>query len=37
MTTGAWVMLGVTWSVIAFFTLTFFVAVLRSPSREDGE
>jgi hypothetical protein len=31
MTTGAWIMLAVTWSVIVFFTVTFFVAVVRKP------
>jgi len=27
----------VTWSVIAFFTLKFFIKVVRTPPREDGE
>jgi ABC-type Co2+ transport system permease subunit len=29
MTTSAWIMLGITWAVIAFTTIYFFVAVLR--------
>jgi len=37
MTTAAWTMLGVTWAVILFFTLRFFLAVLRKPPRQDGE
>jgi len=32
MTVSAWVMLGLTWSVIVFFTLRFFGRVLRSRS-----
>lgn len=34
MTTAAWIMLGVTWSVIVFFTATFFIAVVRKPPRD---
>jgi hypothetical protein len=30
-------MLAVTWAVIAFFTVTLFVAVLRAPGADDGE
>lgn len=30
-------MLAITWTVIAFFTITLFVAVLRSPPADDGE
>lgn len=30
MTTGAWIMLGITWAVIASATITFFVMVLRN-------
>ena len=30
MTTSAWIMLGVTWAVIAFLTISFFVMVLRN-------
>jgi hypothetical protein len=39
MTTSAWLMLAVTWSVIAFFTVRFFLAVLKTPMRPgpDGE
>jgi len=36
MTTSAWIMLAVTWSVIVYFTVTFFLAVLRKPPR-DGD
>ena len=32
MTAAAWTMLGVTWSVILFFTVRFFVKVLRNPT-----
>jgi len=31
MTTAAWVMLGITWAVICFFTGKFFLRVLRTP------
>lgn len=34
MTTSAWMMLAVTWAVIGFFTLKFFLAVLRTPPRD---
>lgn len=34
MTTAAWVMLGATWSVIAFFAGKFLLAVIRTPPRE---
>jgi hypothetical protein len=37
MTTAAWLMLTITWSVIAFFTLKFFLAVLRTPPERDAE
>ena len=33
MTTGAWIMLTVTWTVIILFTVGFFVAVVRTPPR----
>jgi len=33
MTTAAWVMLGITWAVICFFTGKFFLRVLRTPAR----
>lgn len=36
MTVAAWIMLAVTWSVIAVFTVRFFVAVVRTPPR-DGD
>ena len=32
MTTAAWAMLAVTWSVIVFFTVRFFAKVLRNPA-----
>ena len=32
MTPAAWLMLGVTWSVILYFTIRFFVKVLRNPT-----
>jgi hypothetical protein len=35
MTASAWTMLAVTWAVIAFFTLKFFLAVLRTPPKDD--
>jgi hypothetical protein len=28
-TTSAWIMLGITWTVVASITITFFVMVLR--------
>ena len=31
MTRGAWAMLILTWGVITFFTVRFFVMVLRKP------
>jgi hypothetical protein len=31
MTRAAWIMLAITWSVIAFFTGRFFLKVLRTP------
>jgi hypothetical protein len=34
MTGTAWLMLGVTWSVVIFFTAKFFLKVLRTPPRE---
>jgi len=37
MTGSAWIMLAVTWSVVAFFTARFFLRVLRTPTREDGD
>jgi hypothetical protein len=35
MTRNAWLMLIVTWSVVIFFTAKFFIAVVRTPPRED--
>ena len=35
MTRNAWLMLIVTWSVVIFFTARFFIAVVRTPPRED--
>ena len=37
MTAAAWAMLGVTWSVILFFTVRFFAKVLRNPTPPDGD
>ena len=34
MTGSAWLMLGITWSVVIFFTARFFLKVLRTPPRE---
>ena len=34
MTGSAWLMLGVTWSVVIFFTARFFLKVLRTPPKE---
>jgi hypothetical protein len=31
MTTGAWWMLGVTWTIVTYFTLKFFWMVLKKP------
>lgn len=27
MTNGAWIMLGITWAVVTFFTIRFFVMI----------
>ncbi len=35
MTSQAWIMLGVTWSVILYFTGKFFWMVLKTPPRPD--
>ena len=35
MTASAWMMLAVTWTVIGYFTLKFFFAVLRTPPGDD--
>ena len=39
MTTSAWVMLVSTWAVIVYFTATFFLKVVRTPTRvaDEGE
>jgi hypothetical protein len=37
MTVPAWVMLGVTWTIVTAFTMRFFLRVLRSPARDEGE
>ena len=37
MTSPAWIMLGITWSVILFFTGKFFLKVLNTPPRPDDE
>lgn len=37
MTTAAWTMLIITWSVIIFFTGKFFWKVLTTPPRDDAE
>jgi hypothetical protein len=37
MTTAAWTMLILTWSVIIFFTGKFFWMVLTIPPRQDDE
>lgn len=34
MTGSAWLMLGVTWGVVIFFTVRFFLKVLRTPPQE---
>lgn len=35
MSASAWLMLGVTWSVVLFFSLRFFLKVLRQPAGDD--
>lgn len=37
MTTAAWTMLAITWSVIAFFTVRFFLKVVRTPTDSPRE
>lgn len=37
MTTNAWIMLGITWSVVIFFTAKFFIKVLKTPIRPDDD
>lgn len=36
MTASAWWMLGVTWTVVIFFTAKFFIKVVKNPGK-DGE
>ena len=35
LTAAAWVMMLLTWSVILFFTVKFFLMVLRTPPRDE--
>lgn len=35
MTTAAWTMLAVTWTVILYFTVKFFLKVLADPHDEE--
>lgn len=35
MTGSAWLMLIITWTVVTFFTVKFFLAVLRTPPRDE--
>lgn len=35
MTGAAWIMLIATWSIILFFTIRYFLLVLRKPERKD--
>lgn len=37
MTDAAWLMLGVTWSVILFFTARFFLKVMQTPMSSDRQ
>ena len=37
MTTAAWVMLAITWSVVASLTGSLFLAVLRAPPKDEGD
>jgi hypothetical protein len=37
MTAAAWIMMGVTWTVVVFFTAKFFWMVLRTPPHEEPE
>lgn len=36
MTTAAWIMLGITWGVVSFFTFRFFYKVLTIPVVKEG-
>lgn len=35
MTTKAWVTLSITWSIITFYAVYFFIKVLRNPPPDD--
>lgn len=37
MTAQAWMMLGVTWTIVTWFTVRFFIRVLRAPVGRDGD
>lgn len=37
MTINAWIMLGITWSVVIFFTAKFFLKVMKTPIRSDDD
>ncbi len=37
MSAAAWIMLVLTWTVVIFFTVKFFLKVVRTPPRPDGE
>jgi hypothetical protein len=36
MTLSAWIMLGLTWGIVLFFTGKFFLMALRKPSSGSG-
>lgn len=35
MTTAAWILMLLTWSVISYFCWSFFLKVVRTPPRQD--
>jgi hypothetical protein len=35
MTMNAWIMLGVTWTVVIFFTAKFFIKILKTPPSDE--
>jgi len=35
MTMKAWITLAITWSIITYYTVYFFLKVLKSPPRDD--
>ncbi len=37
MTGTAWAMLAATWAVVVYFTVRFFLRVLRTPPRNGGD